>query len=162
MYIHIVVYTCICISTYTFMYMHIYICVYVCVGGFGNTCPSGVALVGRYMPLCASAAFCSREDPSVPLGAMPSPPGVTQPPRFYHIPEGVGRLDALEFRRPYPVFDIHHVADRLNEEQTLTLTHGLVCHGLPWGICSFGAGKFGNGWTISLCDPCFKALPLLQ
>ena len=117
---------------------------------------SGVTLVGRYMPLCASAAFCSREDPSVPLGAMPSPPGVTQPPRFYHIPEGVGRLDALEFRRPYPVFDIHHVADRLNEEQTLTLTHGLVCHGLPWGICSFGAGKIWE-WVDDL-----TLQPLLQ
>ena len=87
---------------------------------------------------------------------MPSPPGVTQPPRFYHIPEGVGRLDALEFRRPYPVFDIHHVADRLNEEQTLTLTHGLVCHGLPWGICSFGAGKIWE-WVDDL-----TLRPLLQ
>ena len=72
---------------------------------------------------------------------MPSPPRVSPPPPCFSIPEGVGRLDALRFRRPYPVFDIHHVVDRFNEEQSWNLSGGLEYYGLPWGICSFGAGK---------------------
>ena len=72
---------------------------------------------------------------------MPSPPCGALPLPFSSVPEVVGRLDALRFNRPYPVFDVHHVLDRMDEEQVRNLRHGLEFYRLPWGICSLGPGK---------------------
>ena len=91
--------------------------------------------------MCVLVALCSSNKEFFGSCLMPSPPRVPPPPPFFRIPEGVGRLDALQFTRPYPVFDIHHVVDCLNEEQTWNLRCGLEFYGLPWGICSFGPGK---------------------
>ena len=58
-------------------------------------------------------------------------------------------LSQLRFERPYVVFDVHHVLDRLTLYQSLCLAEWLLhCH-IDWGICSCGVGKRMNQWLVA-------------
>ena len=51
------------------------------------------------------------------------------------------KLADVRLARPYVVFDVHHVLDRLNAYHSLCLAEWLMHSNIDWGICSCGPAK---------------------